>query len=362
MQTKIAIVSSNSLYPFRNEKERFMRKKQTSLLLVSLGPIILLVHAEFVAARQAQEDSPRAHAASPQIFQPGVVSGPANDGAPTFTPDGKTIFFTRSGATWSTILESHQTGGRWSEPEIAPFSGEWPDQQPALAPDGSYLVFVSVRPTSPDSGQSAPASGTPVRAAHLWRVSRTSSGWSEPTQLPETVNFCTRIFKPTIAADGSIYFMAMEKGKKFRLFRSQYSDGTYAKAEPLPFSDGVISDVDPEIAPDESFLLFSSHGRRPGDTSHEHLYIVFRKAGAWGAVVPVHYAGDDSGESNENESHLSPDRRTLYFSSDRTLPVHFPRSKEQAKQDLARLQSWDNGNNNVWFMPMAPLLNLEKNE
>jgi len=362
MQTKIAIVSSNSLYSFRNEKERFMRKKQTSLLLVSLGPIILLVQAEFVAARQAQEDSPRAHAASPQIFQPGVVSGPANDGAPTFTPDGKTIFFTRSGATWSTILESHQTGGRWSEPEIAPFSGEWPDQQPALAPDGSYLVFVSVRPTSPDSGQSAPASGTPVRAAHLWRVSRTSSGWSEPTQLPETVNFCTRIFKPTIAADGSVYFMAMEKDKKFRLFRSQYADGTYAKAEPLPFSDGVISDVDPEIAPDESFLLFSSDGRRTGDTSHEHLYIVFRKAGAWGAVVPVHYAGDDSGESNENESHLSPDRRTLYFSSDRTLPVHFPRSKEQAKQDLARLQSWDNGNNNVWFMPMAPLLNLEKNE
>jgi WD40-like Beta Propeller Repeat len=27
-----------------------------------------------------------------QLFAPGVVSGPANDGSPTFSPDGKTLF------------------------------------------------------------------------------------------------------------------------------------------------------------------------------------------------------------------------------------------------------------------------------
>jgi hypothetical protein len=40
----------------------------------------------------------------PQVFAPGMISGPANDGAPTFSPDGTTLFFTRSNSNsnvWS---------------------------------------------------------------------------------------------------------------------------------------------------------------------------------------------------------------------------------------------------------------------
>jgi WD40-like Beta Propeller Repeat len=57
---------------------------------------------------------------------------------------------------------------------------------------------------------------------------------------------------------------------------------------------------------------------------------------------------------------LSPDRQTLYFSSDRTVPVHFPRTREQTEQDIERAQTWDNGNYNVWFMPIAPWLTSAK--
>jgi len=42
----------------------------------------------------------------------------------------------------------------------------------------------------------------------------------------------------------------------------------------------------------------------------------------------------------DNEPHLSPDHRTLYFSSDRMLPVHFPRTPAQAQADLERINSW----------------------
>jgi hypothetical protein len=64
---------------------------------------------------------------TPELFAPGVISSPANDGSPTFTPDGNTLFFMRSTAGWSVILESHRVNGRWSMPQVAPFSGEWPD-------------------------------------------------------------------------------------------------------------------------------------------------------------------------------------------------------------------------------------------
>ena len=59
-----------------------------------------------------------------EIFAPGVVSGSGNDGTPTFSPDGNTLFFTRSAAHWSVILESHRDKGVWSEPRMASFSGE----------------------------------------------------------------------------------------------------------------------------------------------------------------------------------------------------------------------------------------------
>ena len=58
-----------------------------------------------------------------RIFAPGIISGPANDGSPTFSPDGTTLFFTRYAAHWSVILQSHLEKGKWSEPVVAPFSG-----------------------------------------------------------------------------------------------------------------------------------------------------------------------------------------------------------------------------------------------
>jgi hypothetical protein len=127
-----------------------------------------------------------------------------------------------------------------------------------------------------------------------------------PVPLPDTVNFCQWMFRPSVAADGSVYFVALEKGKSLRLFRSLYENGFYRNAEPLSFSDGSVKDVDPEIASDQSFLIFSSRGR-------------------WSAVVPIRYAGDDAnGSSDDNDARLGPDRRTLHFSSDRSVPVHFP--------------------------------------
>jgi len=287
---------------------------------------------------------------APEIFEPGVISGPANDGSPTFSPDGNTLFFTRSTAAWGIILESHKSGGHWSKPTPAPFSGEWSDSSPGISPDGTFLVFVSIRPVA------EPADKSVHRIANLWRVDRVGSGWGKPTRLPDTVNIGHSIWKPTIAPDGSLYFVSIdEKGGK-RLYFSQYANGAYQQAQPLPFSDGATADVDPEIAPDGSFLVFCSSGRRAGDPK-DHLYIVLRDGTGWGPVVPIRYAGDDKNGSNtDDDPHLGPDHRTIYFSSDRSIPVDFPRSREQAQRDLDRLEIWDNSNSNVWFMPISPWL------
>jgi Tol biopolymer transport system component len=294
-------------------------------------------------------------AVSPQLFALGVISGPANDGSPTFSPDGKTLFFTRSTATWGVILESHRAHDKWSEPEVAPFSGEYSDSSPGMAPDGSFIVFVSLRPK--DSAAPTDPSHQPQRLANLWRSNRVGSGWSKPMRMPDAVNIGSSIWKPSIASDGTIYFVSIDaKGGK-RLYSAQYKDGAYQQAQPLSFSNGTTADVDPEIAPDGSFLVFCSSGRR-NDDPKDHLFVVMRKGADWGPVMPIRYEGDDqNGSSIDDEPHLGPDHRTLYFSSDRTVHVNFPRTAEQARRDLKRLELWDNSNSNVWFMPITPWLN-----
>jgi Tol biopolymer transport system component len=213
---------------------------------------------------------------------------------------------------------------------IAPFSGRWNDEQPAIAPDGSFMIFVSTRP----------APGTAEHGARIWRMESTRNGWAQPTLMPPTVNISPRVFAPSIAADGSIYFLNITmNGSKpeFQLYRSRFLNGAYQQAQPLPFSTPTTADVDPAIAPDQSYLVFASSGRRTGDT-HEHLFLVVHHGDTWGTVQPLRYAGDDDhGGSNDNEPRISPDGRTLYFDSDRTL---------------GRKDAWDNGNTNVWTIPL----------
>lgn len=316
---------------------------------LTLPAVALLLFSSFTFAQQ-----PALSTAAPTLFAPGVISGPANDGAPTFSPDGNTLYFGRANNSWGFILESHKVAGQWQQPTVAPFSGQWSDQQPALSPDGKHLVFVSMRvPVAP------PATGMNIgRAAAIWEVDKTSSGWSEPKRLPETVNISPRMFKPSLAANGSLYFMAQTTdAKTWRLYRSQYGNGTYLKAEPLAFSDGNHTDVDPQIAPDESFLIFSSAGRAAPDDSHEHLYITFKSGSTWGEIKPLRYEGDyEKNPCDDGEANLGPDHTTLYFNSGRAHPIHKDRTREDARQDFLMLNEWDNSNSNVWYLSLTPWL------
>src|SRR2546423_7535746 len=66
--------------------------------------------------------------------------------SPSFSPDGRTMVITFGDGGSRHLMISHRQHGSWSVPALAPFSGQWMDIEAAMAPDGSYLIFVSNRP------------------------------------------------------------------------------------------------------------------------------------------------------------------------------------------------------------------------
>ncbi len=293
--------------------------------------------------------------ATPQIFAPGVVSAAANEDSAAFTPDGDTVFFDRINWPNAAIMVSHRVHGVWSTPTVAPFSGQWLDHDPAMAPDGSFLIFSSNRPDH-DGGKALDAvmangKVRPGSGGHLWRVDRKGNGWGQPVRLPDAVNSSSRTYAPSVAANGSVYFQRPGDDDDFRLFRSQYRDGAYQAPVPVELGDAAAHKLDPAVAPDESFIVFDANFG--GKDDPDRLYIAFRDGAGWGKPVDL---GESINTKGPWGSHLGPDHRTLYFSSTRSLPVHYPRTQEQAKADIARMQSWDNGSDNIWYVSLAPWL------
>lgn len=291
----------------------------------------------------------------PTIFAPGIISGGAHDSAPTISPDGDQLYFSRSNAAKSAILFSPCRNGAWQPPTTAQFSGKWNDLEPAMAADGSYLVFVSNRPLRPD--------GTPLdgyfngKAArglggNLWRVDKATSGWGTPVRLSSRINDGSNIFAPSLRGDGELSFMKPDPSTgRFRLYHIMPTDDL-AIPVAYPFSTGEFTDVDPAIARDGSFVIFGSS--RPPALGMD-LFVAFRlRNGEWGR--PIHLGSEINSPGSDAEPRLSPDGRTLYFSSERLAPVPDPRSRQSPQDEMDAMNRWNNGLYNIWSVSLPALL------
>ncbi len=274
---------------------------------------ICLICATLVVAGVSNTATSAPVQKKPTIFAPGVISEREGAASPAFTPDGGTVFFMRQVNGRFTILESHRVNGKWSTPSEAPFSGKWRDLDPAMAPDGSYLLFVSNRPSKPGGKAIAATSGGkvhPGKGMNIWRVDRKGDDWSKPLRLPDIVNSSNMTFAPSIAADGSIYYIGRrESHGPLLLLRSDYSGGHYQAPELVSLDDDEVTIRDPAIAPDQSFIVFSS--RPSGNKKPYRLSIAFATSRGWS--TPVDLGDAVNGTTYDMGSRLGPDHRTLYY-------------------------------------------------
>ncbi len=283
---------------------------------------------------------------TPRLFAPGIVSTGISERDMAITPDGDEIYFSGvigANHSFSAILVVKRVEGRWSKPEVAPFSGHYMDLEPAISPDGQQFFFLSNRPL--------PGSSEPIGGEDIWVMERTSEGWSEPSNLGPPVNSEAAEFFPSVTRDGTLYFTRRGEGRSETIFRSRFVDGTYSEPEELgPEVNSGKTQFNAFIAPDESYLVVCVWGRDDSLGGVDY-YVVFRSLDdVWSEPINLGEAVNMA-EGSEWSPYVSPDGKYFFFMSSRATiqKGHSPQRLDY--EDMKRLHDLPmNGNSDIWWV------------
>jgi len=128
------------------------------------------------------------------------VNGEFEDGACAFTPDGKTMYFTRCQMDsdyprYAEIFKSARTDAAWGTPQKCEITNDTLSSvaHPAVSPDGLWLYFTSDMPGG-------------LGGTDIWRVSISGEGFGGVENLGAPINSTGDEMFPTFRPNGELYF------------------------------------------------------------------------------------------------------------------------------------------------------------
>jgi WD40-like Beta Propeller Repeat len=310
----------------------------TYLQIYAFALTVILARPACVA-----EQSPES---SPQLFGENVISTGDDESHPEFTPDGKTAYFLKNTPSFShyTIVISHEQNGKWTTPEVAPFSGQFSDADPSITADGERFFFISTRPVN----------GTSKEDTDIWMMKKVGENWSAPEALT-AVNSETNEWFPTVSKNGNLYFGSERSGGKGRcdLYCSRLVDGKYGAPENLgdPINSAA-SEVEPFIARDESYLIFAAIGL-PDSKGIYDLYISFRRDGAW--TKPRNLGDKINSVGWDFSPKVSPDGKWFFFTSNRCFADKPLEKRLTYNELLKKLHGAGNGLRDIYKIDISAL-------
>jgi outer membrane protein OmpA-like peptidoglycan-associated protein len=264
----------------------------------------------------------------PVPFNP-VNMGPAVNSSwseyfPSLTADDRNLLMTRR-------LKDEVTGVEQEDFYICVKNeGEWQQAMamnrvntvmnegaPTFSPDGRYLIFTACEDQAGDYGPDRQGYGS----CDLFYAVRVGDGWSAPQNLGTSINSKHWETQPSFSSDGrTLYFIrGVRSGYQIKqqdIYTSTLDDfGAWTKATRLdsvintPFNESAVL-----IHPDGRTLYFTSDGH-PGMGGEDIFMSRMQADGTWSTPLNLGYPINT--QENENSITVSANGRLALFASDR---------------------------------------------
>jgi Tol biopolymer transport system component len=246
-----------------------------------------------------------------------TVNSSSDDGGPSMSPDGCTVYFhsNRAGGYggWDLYVATRESkDDEWARPVNlgALVNSSYLEGVPCISADGLSLYFNSNRPGG-------------FGSYDLWMTTRAtlSDLWGPPANLGPTVNRSSSDLNPNLSSDGlSLYFASSRPGGYGDLDIYMTTRATKNGSWELPVNLGPAvnspsPDYQPSVSTDGLSLFFASE--RPGGYGEVDIYMTTRatKNDPWGP--PVNLGPPVNGSGANFTPNISGDSRILYFTSTR---------------------------------------------
>jgi hypothetical protein len=213
-----------------------------------------------------------------EVFLDGIISNLNEDEmCAAFTADSREFYYNACHEGNWTIFVTKEVDGQWTQPSPLPITASYTDRDFTMSPDGNKIFFGSNRPPEQRENSS--------RSLDIFVTERLSSNqWSEPKNVGHPVNPDRGENYPSVARNGNLYFFSNRESGfgGCDIFVSRWENGHYSVPENLGSAVNCEkNDWDAFIAPDESFVIFSSQDREDSIGAQD-LYISFRSdSGGW---------------------------------------------------------------------------------
>ncbi|MCP4153275.1 MAG: hypothetical protein GY757_36425 [bacterium] len=289
----------------------------------------------------------------PQVFAPGFISTGLAERDTAFTPDLKEFYYSVIFDGFSSILVTKQDAeGKWSQPEIAPFSGKYVDIEPCISPDGKTFYFSSKRPL--------PGSTEASKVHNIWLMERKGNAWGTPRDIGAPINSGLNVYYPSVTDKGTIYFNQRLKDRAEYIYRSRLVNGKYTQPEKLGDKVNTTrAQFNAFIAPDESYLIIPIYGRKDSLGGADY-YVSFRNPDdTW--TGPFNLGDKINTPGNEFCPYVTRDGKYLFFHRQQgRLAAEIPSGKKRSLKDLKKRHlQWGNGNSDIYWVSTEAITKLK---